>query len=455
MKIEKHPIDQLFKEKLGNLEKDPPFGLLAQINQEMVSRGKVRRMNQLKTVLSIAASLILLLMAGWFTIDYNHQTDNEVAQQLIQKLPPVQQQLPVEETVSGKGETQIASNQHKNDLAVSPVQVASASKPSGRKNVAAPENKTTVNSLTNVASNDAVVASVDSPVTGQSKESPSTDKKSDDAFKKNTSPFRMQDLPKSNDYYSSNAGASPAAKKSGSSLNLWSLKAEVSETFTAMLQSGSSSSGEETRSMATMGGGMVASYKVSDKVTISSGIRFSQMKQGSHSSYALNQTSGITYLQPVEKSASITRDVSLYLPAPSSIVYSNGMKTSASNTFVSDLSQEFKYLEIPIQASYKILEGKQLSVGVTGGISTNFLVGNYASITENGIKLSSGNTDNLRNVLYSGSAGLELGYDLGNNLSLTIEPRIKQFMHSVSSNELVNIKPMQLGIFTGITYSFK
>ena len=183
------------------------------------------------------------------------------------------------------------------------------------------------------------------------------------------------------------------------------------------------------------------------------------MKQGTHTDYTLSKTSGITYLQPVQKAANISRDVSLYLPSASSIVYSNGMNASAAITnatanFGSDVSQDFKYLEVPIQATYKLIDQKQLSVGLTGGISTNFLIGNLASITQNGIKLSQGNTDNLRNVLYSGSAGIELGYDLGKNLVLTVEPRIKQYLHSVSSNDLITYRPMQLGIFTGITYSF-
>ena len=270
--------------------------------------------------------------------------------------------------------------------------------------------------------------------------------------KKDPSPDWLKNQPKNQQYYDGNNRQATAGKKATSSISLWSLKAEISETFTAML-SGTATAGTDSKSLNTVGGGMVASYKVSDKVTISSGIRFSQMKQGSHSAYSLSQTSGITYLQPIEKSGNLTRDVSVYLPPVSSIVYSNGMATNASNVFISDISQEFKYLEIPIQATYKLID-KKLSVGVTGGISSNFLIGNSASVIENGIMLSHGNTDNIRNVLYSGSAGLEFGYDLGNKLILTVEPRVKQFMNSVSVNNMVNIKPMQLGIFTGIAYNF-
>lgn len=205
----------------------------------------------------------------------------------------------------------------------------------------------------------------------------------------------------------------------------------------------------------------MASFQVNERVKISSGIRFSQMKQGTYTNYTLSKTSGITYLQPVEKAANISGEVSLYLPSVSSIVYSKGMNaraatynTSTTNYFESDVSQEFKYLEVPIQATYTLINQKQLSVGITGGLSTNFLIGNMASITQNGIKLSQGNTDNLRNVLYSSSAGIELGYNLGKNLILTVEPRVKQYLHSISSNDLIIYRPLQLGVFTGITYSF-
>ena len=222
-----------------------------------------------------------------------------------------------------------------------------------------------------------------------------------------------------------------------------------------------SAANSASKSMSTISGGMIASYQLNKRISISTGVRYSQMKQGTHSAYTLNAKSGITYLEPVEKSGNISRDVSLYLPSVSSVVYSNGMKTAsnglqaaAANVFESDISQDFKYIEIPVQATYKLIDSK-LSIGVTGGISTNILIGNIASITENGIRLSKGNTDNMRDVIYSGSAGVEFGYGLAKNLVLTVEPRLKQYMHSVSSNDMVNFKPLQMGIFTGLTFSFE
>jgi hypothetical protein len=124
-------------------------------------------------------------------------------------------------------------------------------------------------------------------------------------------------------------------------------------------------------------------------------------------------------------------------------------KSSATN----DLKQDIKYIEIPIQATYKLID-KKIAVGLTGGISTNILVGNKAILSENGENISTGETSNMRNVVYSGSVGFEVGYEISNRITLTVEPRLKHFVNSISTNKSVNYKPSQMAIVTGLTYSF-
>lgn len=436
--MENHPIDQLFKGKLGNFEQNPPVGLMDKINQEVIFRGKVRRMDQIKAIVSIAAALVLIIMAGWYTTDVNHFSENKAPLLIHQNTSPVQPNLEKEPLVQQKSENQLpvhqqksiqfAVNQHTKQSKTVPVRRYPASNPS-----------VTVGS--DVLANQS--AGKESTTSDQSTKG-STKK----SLKEKTEPNTFQK--KKEPLYFTDSRFTPTTTAKGSGKGNWGIKAEISPMFSAQKQVGVSSN---TKPANTVSGGMIAFYKLNDRITISSGVRFSQMKQGTHSDYTMSKTSGITYLQSAQKDANISSDVSLYLPAASSIVYSSGMQTASSNVFASDLSQDFKYLEIPIQASYKLID-KMFSVGLTGGISTNFLIGNIASITENGIKLSRGNTDNLRNVLYSGSAGIELGYELNKNMVLTVEPRIKQYLHSVSSNDLVNFKPLQLGIFTGITYYF-
>ncbi len=448
--MENHPIDQLFKERLGNFEQNPPVDLMDKINQEVISRGKVRRMNQIKTIVSIAAALVLIIMAGWFTTDLNYFSENKAPALIHPNISPEQPNLEKELQIPQKSENKLLVYQQKSVQSTVSQHIKQSKKVQGRRNLISNLSTVTGNviladqtsgkeSATSVQSREESTKKQLQEETPLKKEKVKPEPESNTAFQKKKEPI----------YYTDSRFNSTTPSK-GSGKGNWGIKAEISPMFAAQKQVGVS---PDTKSVNTVSGGMIAFYKLNDRVTISSGVRFSQMKQGTHSDYTMSKTSGITYLQPVQKDADISSDVSLYLPAVSSIVYSNGMQAATNNVFGSDISQDFQYLEIPIQASYKLID-KMFSVGLTGGISTNFLIGNIASITENGIKLSQGNTDNLRNVLYSGSAGIELGYELNKNMVLTVEPRIKQYLHSVSSNDMVNFKPLQFGIFTGITYYF-
>jgi len=439
--MENHPIDQLFKEKLGNFEQVPPVDLLDKIHQEVIFRSRVRRLNQVKAVIGIAAALVLIMLAGWYTSSLNQYAGNKISA-ISQENNTSEQTSPAISTpVTAKSEhplmayqqsqSQIKAKQNNGTTKIFQGQKKITPVPSGNEPMAiAPVNEESTKGTTTTKPSSV------------SKETAKTE-----SVQKN-SQKRKEPLYFADSQFGTNVPQKNPVKGS------WVIKAELSPMFAPQNQSGSSSGSANTKSINTLSGGMIASYKLSKRISISSGVRFSQMKQGTHTDYSISSTSGIMYLQPVEKSANISRDVSLYLPSLSSIVYSNGMKSSSSNIFASDISQEFKYIEIPLQATYKLIDDK-LSLGLTGGIGTNILVGNLASITENGIKLSQGDTNNLRNIIYSGTAGLEVGYVIGKNLILTVEPRVKQYMHSVSTNDLVDYKPLQLGIFTGIAYTFK
>jgi len=434
MTVERHPIDQLFKDKLGNFEKNPPVGLMGQIDQQIAFRGRVRRMNQVKAVVGIAAAMVLIVMAGWFTLDQNQFSENKIPAQNHQEQSPIQSSQLKKAVISSNPDKQLLASQQQPGT-------DRTSNSAGKSNSSA----TKRHSKTSSSKEKELLTSVSSKKETENSQPQANTTKEE----KKTNSGAGTNQKKANPiYFADSFNPNPVTKNPAK--GSWIIKAEVSPMFAPQFSGRSSG----TKSMSTVSGGMMATYQLNKKVSISTGIRYSEMKQGTHTDYTLSAKSGITYLEPVEKSANISRDVSLYLPSVSSIVYSNGMLPAATTVFASDISQDFKYLEIPVQATYKLVDSK-VSVGLTGGFSTNILIGNYASITENGLKLSKGNTDNMRDVIYSGSAGIEFGYGLAKNLMLTVEPRLKQYMHSVSSNEMINFKPLQMGIFTGLTFSFE
>ena len=453
MTTENHPIDQLFKEKLGSLEKNPPAGLMDQISAKVAFRGKIRRMNQVKTVIGIAAAMLLIMMAGWYSMDQTRIAKNQMPLQIPQINTPAlaktnQESLDIKPTVN-----QIAANQH--TIQTTPAKNTSLQSAKPSKSLTVQKNKVVSASVSDGASLLAAQTASKEPSKAAKQEENTVKTKA--AEEKTVVKEKSKTESGSNNFqkknpplYFADAGVVKQTPSRESGKGNWGITAELSPSVASQSVSGATAN---TTQQSTVSGGMLASYQVSKRIKVSSGIRFSQMKQDTHTSYTLSQTSGITYLQPVDKAANLAGDVSLYLPAVSSIVYSNGMKTNPTDNFTSDIAQELKYLEVPFQATYKIID-TYLSVGVTGGLSTNFLVGNHAIITQNGINLSNGSTGNVRDILFSSSAGIEVGYGLAKNLIITIEPRIKQYLNSVSSNDQVNYKPTQIGIFTGLTFSF-
>lgn len=92
-------------------------------------------------------------------------------------------------------------------------------------------------------------------------------------------------------------------------------------------------------------------------------------------------------------------------------------------------------------------------MGVSGGINVDLLAGNKAEISDNQLAVHA-ETSDIRDVACSGEVGLELGYEIGKRITLTVEPHLKQYVNSLSSNSAVNFKPFQVGLITGLSYSF-
>ncbi|HEX2934377.1 MAG TPA: outer membrane beta-barrel protein [Bacteroidales bacterium] len=125
----------------------------------------------------------------------------------------------------------------------------------------------------------------------------------------------------------------------------------------------------------------------------------------------------------------------------------NAVVTTQSNA---DIIQRMQVIEIPIMARYYILTGK-FNWHLTGGLSTNILVGNDALLHNNNQKEKIGETANLKRLNYSGIVGTGLGYAIKRNIILTIEPTFKYYMNSISTTG-IKVHPYSFGLYTGICY---
>ncbi|MFH0756391.1 MAG: outer membrane beta-barrel protein, partial [Bacteroidota bacterium] len=117
------------------------------------------------------------------------------------------------------------------------------------------------------------------------------------------------------------------------------------------------------------------------------------------------------------------------------------------------IRQNLDYLEVPLNLRYTLVD-RSIQVQLVGGMSTNLLVNNYVTMETADGSTEIGTLTNIRNVNYSGNAGVSLIYHFLDHFSLSLEPRFRYFLHSVNDATLPSTRPYTFGLYTGLNYLF-
>jgi hypothetical protein len=122
---------------------------------------------------------------------------------------------------------------------------------------------------------------------------------------------------------------------------------------------------------------------------------------------------------------------------------------------IRSITQYFEYLEVPVNLKYKVMD-KKFDVTLMGGISTNFLIGTDIQLnyTDNSSKNTDYTTEGLNRINYSGLIGIGFEYPLLKNLIFNIEPKFRYYMNAINKDQVYNIHPYSIGVFSGISYLF-
>jgi len=477
MLIENKNIDQIFRDKLRDYEKTPPSFLLTSIQEGLNARLRNQRIILLKTI-GIAAAILLAFIAGW---QIANSPDRDA-----KRMSSFSEQ----ENVSSKLNPATKTNAIVTDIQAINIQADTASLTVSRGG-----NDPGSLKLSSIAAFAPGTSFISNSMTSEvSKPSElelfNTEKDFLDKFHQNfklvrkltdwVASLRKDSLATSFATVKTMINATDRIKSPKSPVafalynpeknySRWSLKAEFGPAFNRQAQSGGSGNGlvsnnvsqnskpQKTTAENTLSGGMVAGYKVGKRLIVKSGIIYNNIRQTTRNLDLI----GVNPLYGVPGNATLAStpagQVSLSkmenIKADAALSSNNPLDNTSKYTSVNELKQDLEFIEIPVQATYRLINSK-FNVGITGGVSTNILVGNNVILSENGEKISSGETANMRGIVYSGAVGLEVGYEITNRISLTVEPRIKHFINSLSTSKSVNYKPLQMGIVTGLTYSF-
>jgi hypothetical protein len=218
-------------------------------------------------------------------------------------------------------------------------------------------------------------------------------------------------------------------------------------------------------------GGVQVSYRAAGRLSIESGIFYNKMgiSIGAPGIQLFNSSVDFSPLASVAQRSNMVVVANSVgnIVSKSGDIFVNNYKVNAaseSNSFADygssevytaeeGIMQHLDYLELPFNMRYSVID-RTFELQLVGGLSTNFLVNNYVTMDTPDGPEEIGYLANVRNVNYSGNAGIGMIYHIHKQFSITVEPRFRYFLHSVNDATLPSTRPYSLGLYTGLSYTF-
>ncbi len=248
------------------------------------------------------------------------------------------------------------------------------------------------------------------------------------------------------------------------------LGGQFSPTYSYSSPSASENEANEESGLKSIAGGINLGIKTSKRLRIETGVYYSQVgqkfsntTQANVRSVAANLfTNGDVIKPDVNLNNSLGKivldhpeDKLMAQPSPERNVLldSESAVYSYTKEYTLNIQQELDYIEVPLLLKYALIN-KNINLSLTGGFSTNFLVGNNAYNVNDSKKSRIGKMADINTISYSTTLGFSLKTPLYKSLEFNIEPKIRYFLNSVSSSKSYDFTPYSFGVFTGVSYKF-
>lgn len=222
----------------------------------------------------------------------------------------------------------------------------------------------------------------------------------------------------------------------------------------------------------TFSSGILAAYQINNRWQIETGLGYNRLGQQvndiasfSHPSMMPLYTSNGTPISEHPQSMStsmggiVFTDQSFYFADVSSARIIT-LKGSYDESIVNLLNktgmglvQYFEYLEIPVNARYKIFD-RGLTVHTTTGIAFNYLLTGDVFLAGKTQSTPIGKSVGINTLNFSGSAGIAFGYPVTDRVRVSLEPRARVFLNSMGPvrNLTRETYPYTFSVFMGLSY---
>ena len=243
-------------------------------------------------------------------------------------------------------------------------------------------------------------------------------------------------------------------------INRWSLQPNVAPVYFSSITNGSPI-GTQFENNAKSGNvnlsyGINVSYKVSKRLSIRSGLNkvnygyntnditvtssAQAVQAGSNinfsnnaSNIAINPTPNIARVQSLQQNLDVF--------SLSTVPEIDGV-----------LTQEFGYLEVPLEIEYRLID-KKLGLNLIGGVSSLFLTDNVIVVDAENFTAEIGEANNLSNTNFSTNIGIGVDYKISEKVQINVEPVFKYQLNTFSS-DAGGFRPYSLGVYTGFNIKF-
>lgn len=119
------------------------------------------------------------------------------------------------------------------------------------------------------------------------------------------------------------------------------------------------------------------------------------------------------------------------------------------------VSNNYQYLQLPVQAGFTINPDKKLSYSVLGGMMANFFLSNDLESASGEIITTKASDDIYRSVNWSATTGLRFNYRLSSKWKANLTGSYQKAVSSgLRSNQSLDLHPILYGVSWGVRYSF-
>ncbi len=246
----------------------------------------------------------------------------------------------------------------------------------------------------------------------------------------------------------------------------YTISGEFSRGYSNKNLSSQSSSALKEEGINTIGGGINLNVKTRKKWSFETGVYYAQAGQKFSNNLYNSSPVFAMALNSINSSASTSSlnnsmgDIKLNEQKVTDSSISNiaaPVKAISSRTNIIgniNIQQELEFIEIPLMVRYHVIDFSSFNLSLAGGMSTNVLIGNHVYYVKGKSKELIGETEDINNINYSAIVALGLKAPVWKSIYLNLEPRLKYFMNSLSSEGDSDYKPYSVGIFTGLSYVF-